>query len=168
MNFFQRYLDPSEILGEFLFGAIMVLTFTLGASVAGGFEEGLLLAALGCNVAWGVIDGVLLVMSNRYGRRREQQERGETAPMPFTREDGGTLVAVFLLVVSSALIAALPFFAIADPHLALRVSNALMIALLFGAGWRYGRHIEVRPWLSGLVLSAIGVALVAIAIRLGG
>lgn len=168
MNFFQRYLDPSEILGEFLFGAIMVLTFTLGASVAGGYETGLLLAALGCNVAWGVIDGVLLVMSNRYGRRRAQQERGEAAPMPFTREDAGTLVAVFLLVVSSALLAGLPFLAIADPHRALRASNALMIVLLFVAGWRYGRHIAMRPWLAALVLTSIGVALVAIAIRLGG
>ena len=168
MNFVRRYLDPSEILGELLFGAIMVLTFTLGASVAGGYETGLLLAALGCNVAWGVIDGVLLVMSNRYARRREQRERNGAVSMPFTGEDAGVLVAVFLLVVSSALLAALPFLLIADPHLALRVSNASMIVLLFAAGWRYGRHIDVRPWLSGLVLAVIGVALVAIAIRLGG
>ncbi|HVH18655.1 MAG TPA: hypothetical protein VNF72_10175 [Myxococcota bacterium] len=168
MSFLQRYLDPSEILGEFLFGAIMVLTFTLGASVAGGYEKGLLLAALGCNVAWGVIDGVLLVMSNRYARRRDQRERTQPTSMPFTRADSGTLFAVFLLVVSSAIPAALPFFVIADPHQALRASNALMIVLLFVAGWRYGRHIDTRPWLAGLVLAVIGVALVAIAIALGG
>jgi VIT1/CCC1 family predicted Fe2+/Mn2+ transporter len=73
MGFFLRYLDPSEILGELLFGLIMVLTFTLGASVAGGYERGLILAATGCNVAWGVIDGVLVVMGGRYVRRRRGQ-----------------------------------------------------------------------------------------------
>jgi hypothetical protein len=168
MSFIQRHLDPSEILGEFLFGAIMVLTFTLGAAVAGGYETGLLLAALGCNVAWGVIDGVLLVMSRRYERRNEHRERGRPMPLAFTGGDWGVLVAVFLVVVSSALPAALPFFAIADAHLALRASNALMIVLLFVAGWRYGRHVDMRPWLSALILTAIGGALVAIAIALGG
>jgi hypothetical protein len=168
MSFFARYLDPSEILGEFLFGAIMVLTFTLGAAAAGGYEKGLLLAALGCNVAWGVIDGVLLVMSNRYARRRDQRDLANPVSMRFAGEDWGTLVSVFLLVVSSTIPAALPFFAIPDPQLALRVSNALMIALLFVAGWRYGRHVDMRPWLSGLILAAIGSALVGIAIALGG
>ncbi len=57
-----RTLEPAESLGEIVFGLIMVLTFTLGAAVAGGYERGLLLAAVGCNVAWGVIDAVLFVM----------------------------------------------------------------------------------------------------------
>lgn len=163
MSFFTRHLDPSEILGEFLFGAIMVLTFTLGAAAAGGYEKGLLLAAILCNVAWGVIDGVLLVMSNRYGRRRDGHHVGA-----ITREDGATMFAVFLLVVGSAVPAALPFLVFPDPHQALRASNALMVVVLFAAGWRYGHHIGMRPWLSALVLTAIGVSLVAIAIPLGG
>jgi hypothetical protein len=53
MSFIQRHLDPAEILGELLFGLIMVLTFTLSAAAAGGYERGLLLEAIGCNVAWG-------------------------------------------------------------------------------------------------------------------
>ena len=69
-SFIHRYLDPAESLGEVLFGLIMVLTFTLGAAVAGGYKRGLLLAAVGCNVAWGVIDGVLFVLSGRFERRR--------------------------------------------------------------------------------------------------
>ena len=168
MSFIRDQLDPSEILGELLFGAIMVLTFTLGASVAGGYEKGLLLAAVGCNVAWGVIDGVLVVMSHRYERRRDALERAQPASISFAGADWATGFAVFLLVVGSALPAALPFLVIPDPHQALRVSNALMLAVLFVAGWIYGRHIDMRPWLAGLILTAIGTALVAIAVALGG
>ena len=213
MSFIARHLDPAEILGEFLFGAIMVLTFTLGAAVAGGYERGLLLAAVLCNVAWGVIDGVLVVLSNRYARRRrgslvrairnapdeqaaldaireevaeadvrakpEDLEqlyrslhvflaRADAVPMRLTGGDWITGFAVFLLVVGSAVPAALPFFVIPDPHQALRASNALMIVVLAAVGWQYGRHIGVRPWLSALVLTAIGVGLVALAIPLGG
>ena len=58
-----------------------------------------------------------------------------------------TGLAVFLLVVAPALPAALPFFVIADPQQALRASNALLVVLLFVIGWRWGRHIEMRPWL---------------------
>ena len=70
MSFFERYLDPAESLGEILFGLIMVLTFTLGAAVAGGWERGLILAAVGCNVAWGIIDGALFLMSRLFERSR--------------------------------------------------------------------------------------------------
>jgi len=69
----HRYLEPVDSLGEILFGLIMVLTFTLGASLAGGHERGLMLAAIGCNVAWGVIDGVLFVLGSRLERRRRNR-----------------------------------------------------------------------------------------------
>jgi hypothetical protein len=61
-----RYLDPASRLGEVLFGLIMVLSVTLTArlTVAEGPEgmHQLVLAAIGCNVAWGLIDGVMYVM----------------------------------------------------------------------------------------------------------
>jgi hypothetical protein len=67
-------IDPGERLGEILFGLIMVLSFTLGASVelAGDREatRELLIAALGCNVAWGVIDAALCLMSRLSERGR--------------------------------------------------------------------------------------------------
>lgn len=68
------WLDPSERLDEVLFGLIMTLTFTLGSGLTA--EEGpegvrqLLLAALGCNVAWGLIDGVMCVMQRVSERAR--------------------------------------------------------------------------------------------------
>jgi VIT1/CCC1 family predicted Fe2+/Mn2+ transporter len=56
----------------------MVLTCTLGASVLAGSidREGLritLIAALGCNIAWGIIDAALYVMGNVFVRRRNQR-----------------------------------------------------------------------------------------------
>ncbi|HEX5398513.1 MAG TPA: VIT family protein, partial [Verrucomicrobiae bacterium] len=80
-TFAQRHLDPASRLGEILFGLIMVLgaTLTAGLTVAEG-EKGvreLLKAALGCNVAWGIIDGVMYVMNcvtERSGKARLIQE----------------------------------------------------------------------------------------------
>lgn len=66
------YLEPAESLGEIIFGLIMVLSFTLGARLFApeGSAHELLLAAIGCNLAWGVIDGVLYVMNAMFERGR--------------------------------------------------------------------------------------------------
>jgi hypothetical protein len=59
-------------LGEVIFGLIMVLivTLTAGFTAAEGSAgvRQLLLAALGCNVAWGIIDGVMYVMTSVVAR----------------------------------------------------------------------------------------------------
>jgi hypothetical protein len=55
----KRVLDPVERSSEVLFGLIMALTFTGAISAAeGGREEVrlLLVGAITCNVAWGVVD----------------------------------------------------------------------------------------------------------------
>ena len=70
----HRYLDPGETLGEVLGGLIMALTFTLGARLLtadGQYEaHGLVLAIVGCNMAWGVVDATLLVLNNLFYRSR--------------------------------------------------------------------------------------------------
>jgi hypothetical protein len=61
----KRVLEPIERISEVLFGLIMVLTFTCSFSVAeAGRAEvrSLLFGALGCNLAWGVIDGIMYLM----------------------------------------------------------------------------------------------------------
>jgi hypothetical protein len=61
----KRFLEPHERIAEVLFGLIMVLTFTgsLGVATAGRSEiRTMLVGALGCNLAWGIIDGVLYLM----------------------------------------------------------------------------------------------------------
>lgn len=62
----RRVLDPSERIAEVLFGLIMVLTFTGSLSIAEAGRDDvrtMLVGALGCNIAWGIIDGVLYLMS---------------------------------------------------------------------------------------------------------
>src|SRR5271169_2448437 len=62
----KRLLDPMERVSEILFGLIMVLTFTCSFSVAGAGRtevRQMLLGALGCNLAWGIIDAVFYLMS---------------------------------------------------------------------------------------------------------
>lgn len=61
----KRALDPNARLSEALFGLIMVLTFTCSLSVAESGRDdvrAMLIGALGCNFAWGVIDGVFYLM----------------------------------------------------------------------------------------------------------
>jgi len=72
-RFTERHLDPASRLGEILFGFIMVLTVTLtaGFSVADGKRgvRQLLLAAVGANVAWGIIDAAMYIMNAMVVRR---------------------------------------------------------------------------------------------------
>ena len=61
----KRVLDPIDRVSEILFGLIMVLTFTGSLSVAQAGREDvrtMLFGALGCNLAWGIIDGVFYLM----------------------------------------------------------------------------------------------------------
>ena len=70
----HRHLDPGTTLAELIFGLLMVLTFTLGARLLGPDEptdgRELMIAAIGCNIAWGIIDGFLFVLGNVYERLR--------------------------------------------------------------------------------------------------
>jgi len=61
----KRVLEPVERISEVLFGLIMVLTFTGSLSIAESGRDdvrAMLIGALGCNIAWGIIDGVLYLM----------------------------------------------------------------------------------------------------------
>src|SRR5690349_10299385 len=61
----KRVLDPIDRVSEVLFGLIMVLTFTGSLSVAEAGRDdvrAMLVGALGCNLAWGIIDAVLFLM----------------------------------------------------------------------------------------------------------
>src|SRR5437868_11906862 len=63
----RRVLEPIERVSEVLFGLIMVLTFTGSLSVAEAGREDIrtmLIGALGCNLAWGIIDALLYLMGN--------------------------------------------------------------------------------------------------------
>jgi hypothetical protein len=72
-----RVLDPIARISEVLFGLIMALTFTGTISVATADREEirtLLIAVIGCNIAWGLVDAVMFLMS-------ATAERGHTELM---------------------------------------------------------------------------------------
>lgn len=59
-------LNPVDRISEVLFGLIMVLTFTGAISASTDAREDvreLLWAALGCNVAWGLVDAIMYLMN---------------------------------------------------------------------------------------------------------
>ena len=62
----DRILEPVERLSEILFGLIMALTIIGAVSVATAdrFQiRTMVIAALGCNVAWGIIDAGMYLMT---------------------------------------------------------------------------------------------------------
>lgn len=217
-SFFHRYLEPVDRLNEVLFGLLMVLTFTLTAGFAVGTgpeaTRELLVATLGCNLAWGIIDGAMYLMGSLLERGRRaravaavkeapddatafaaiegalegtlaalatQEERARLYPVirdvvrrfphegvRLYRDDLYGAVASGVLVVLSTVPAALPFLVIDEPWRALRVSNLLLVALLFGVGHQWGRHAHTSPWRAGFAFLGAGLVLVAVAIALGG
>jgi hypothetical protein len=218
IGFFSRHLSAGERLGELMFGMIMTLTFTLTAGfVVGDGRDAareLLIATIGCNIAWGIIDGGLLVLGRvfdrgRYARiaqvvRSSPSEDTAVAAVaaeldatlePVTAADSRTALyreiagrirgglaartgvrgedwlaafAVFWLVVFASLPAALPFAFIDEPWLAMRVSNAILIVLVFVIGYRWALHTSINPWRGASVLTAFCIAMVAAAIAFGG
>src|SRR5512139_2083949 len=171
-SFASRHLDPASHMGEMLIGI------------------------LGCNLAWGIIDGVLYVLGQVFDRGRirrigfhlrqsasddearrmvaaeldetlepmtdeparrnlydaivERVRRVPAAPNSVTRDDMLGALAACWVVFACSIPAVLPFLFLDDPELALRISNAILIGLLFFVGWRAALHTLVRPWLAGL------------------
>jgi len=69
----RRILEPTERFSEILFGLIMVLTFTGSLSVATSGREDvkeMLIGAIGCNLAWGIVDAIMYVMNSLAERGR--------------------------------------------------------------------------------------------------
>ncbi len=70
-----RVLDPVSRISEIIFGVLMALSFTgsLNAATAGHQEvRTMMLTALGCNLAWGLVDAVMYLVATLTGRTRNQ------------------------------------------------------------------------------------------------
>lgn len=62
----NRILSPLERFSEIVFGLIMVLSFACAISVAEAGRDDLramLIGAIGCNLAWGIIDAAFYLIS---------------------------------------------------------------------------------------------------------
>ena len=60
-------LDPTDRFSEVVFGVIMAMTSTGTVSVANAGQQDirdLLYAAVGCNLAWGIVDAVMYVITS--------------------------------------------------------------------------------------------------------
>src|SRR4051794_18546741 len=61
----NRLLNPIERITEILFGLVMALSFTCAISVTESDHadvKQMLFGAIGCNIAWGVIDAIMCLM----------------------------------------------------------------------------------------------------------
>ena len=208
-------LDPIDRISEVLFGLIMVLTSTstLSVATAGRAEVGtMIMGALGCNLAWGIIDAALYLMGSLEERGRnllmlravrqagsaEEARRLMTAELPeslasvlsqgeadslrqkllllaeppahpgLTKDDALKAAAICLWVFASTFPVVVPFLFIGEVQPALRLSNAIAIAMLFVCGYAFARCTGLRPWPTGLLMVAIGCAMVGVAVMLGG
>jgi VIT1/CCC1 family predicted Fe2+/Mn2+ transporter len=211
----KRVLEPNERISEVLFGLIMVLTFTGSLSVAEAGREDIrtmLIGALGCNIAWGIIDGVLYLMGSLAAKGRNlmtlhavlkaddpqraqrlisdalpsviasilqpaeletMRQRLQKLPEPpalarLGGSDWWGALGVFLLVFLSTFPVTVPFIFMQNATSAMRISNAIAIAMMFIAGVAYGRSVGRSPWLFGLSMVVLGGVLVALTIALGG
>lgn len=85
-----------------------------------------------------------------------------------TGEDWRGATGVFLLVFLSTLPVVVPFMFMQNARLALHISNVIAIVLLFGAGHMLAGYAGMHRIRTGLCMVAIGAALVALTIALGG
>ena len=71
----ERLLDPIDRVSEILFGLIMAVTIigALSIAAAGRSEvRTILFAALGCNLAWGLVDAVMYLVRTLTERTRNR------------------------------------------------------------------------------------------------
>ena len=210
-----RLLDPIDRNSEILFGLFMVLTFTGTLSVATAGTQDvrtMLIAAIGCNAAWGFVDGVMYVLRNMVARGRKvalvrmvrAADRPEDAhrliaaemaalagahdsaglerirqwivaqPLPETHRVRPTVgdlrgaLGVFALVFASTFPVVLPFVFVADMRVAMRISGAIAIVMLFLCGANWGRYAGGSPWRTGAVMVVLGALIQSVVIALGG
>jgi hypothetical protein len=196
---FGSVLDPMERISETLFGLIMALTFICSLGIATGASisiQTMLIGALGCNLAWGVVDGGLYLLARINNRgdkiltlralrrapdpetarlvianalppelaavlpseqlelvRQKLQQLPEPSPGPrLTKRDWTGALGLCLLSFFSTFPVIIPFLLMSDARLALRVSYAVAIVMLFCCGYVFiagcalGRRV-FRWWL---------------------
>ncbi len=92
--------------------------------------------------------------------------RAEPKAIGLHREDVVGAVAVTLL----AIVAELPSLLLAPNNIALaiRLSNAVSFLVVFATGYSWGIHTGSNPWKTGLLLASVCLAMVLVAIVVGG
>jgi VIT1/CCC1 family predicted Fe2+/Mn2+ transporter len=115
----------------------------------------------------------MYIMSAMLDRATTARERAaaQAGPIERTRlhaEDVKGALACAWLVIASTFPVVVPFIFFDDAQFAIRLSNALLIVMLFLVGYQWGGYANVGKWISGAIFTVVGLFLVALAIALGG
>src|SRR5262245_49195793 len=105
----QRVLDPIERTSEVLFGLIMVLTLTNALRLTEGGQadvKSVLDGAIACNLAWGLVDAVMYVMTNFMERARNRATLRAVRSASSAEAAHGRILAALPQPVSAVLTAA--------------------------------------------------------------
>jgi hypothetical protein len=92
-------LSPFERASEIVFGVLMAISVTAAFEITAGGEldvRELMIGALGCNLAWGLIDGVMYLLQQQFERHRNHrtlQELRSTSAAATHRPLPGLLAA---------------------------------------------------------------------------
>ena len=211
----EPVLNVVDRVSEMLFGLFMALTFVGAVSVADAGREDLramFAAALGCNLAWGLVDAVMYLVRTVTDRGRSltlvrsvrsaaDPETGRTlierslprwaaclfstteleairgrmvahpsvpARPALRRDDLVAALAIFLMVVVSTFPVTLPFALISDLRAAMITSRLIALGMLFFGGLALGHYAGYGSWKVGLMMVALGTALVGAIMALGG
>ena len=160
-----RLLDPLDRVSEILFGLIMAVTIvgSLSIATAGHTEvRAVLIGALGCNVAWGLVDAVMYVL-------RGVAERARQGQPSLRRRDFLEAAGIFALVVLATFPVVLPFIFLDDTARAMTVSRVTTLVMLFLAGMAFGRYAgHAHPMRLGVAMAVFGALLIAAVMALGG
>ena len=162
----RRLLDPVDRVSEILFGLIMAVTIvgSLSVATAGRNDVSVVLwGALGCNLAWGLVDAVMFLVRTATERTRNSEPH-VLRPRHFVEAFG-----IFVAVVIATFPVVAPFMVIGDVVQAMHVAQAITLVMLFFAGFALGRYAGyARPARTGLLMSAFGAVLITIVKALGG
>jgi hypothetical protein len=212
----EPILNPVDRVSEVLFGLFMALTFVGAVSVteAGRSDiRAMLAAAIGCNLAWGLVDAVMYLVRTMTGRGRTitlvravraaadaetgrslirralsrhiaaglaaeseiEAFRGRIVALSsvperptLKKDDWLAALAVFLLVVGATFPVVLPFLLTQDVALAKAASRIVALIMLFFGGLALGRYAGYGSWKVGFSMMALGTAVVAAVMALGG
>lgn len=173
--------------------AQMLLVVALGCSLGGGLSSGLLwvLEDLSRDAGRRDFDARLRAAEQSaidqararvelasYGRLEPEEvarivdalaTRGGDRPLPLVDLDRSNLrvtAACVLYNTTALVLASIPFVFVSDWQLALRVSNVVILAMLFIVGFRWGKRLHANPWRSGLALLVLGLLLVSVSLAM--
>ena len=173
-------------------GTRATLYMAFGCNVAWGFTDAVMYV-----VSAAIVNGRSIRMVQRLRETSIRARPGASSPMPCRaprgqdrpetidafRKDLATVslprsslsarefvgaVGVFAIVVLATFPVVLPFILFQDLPVAMRVSNALALAVLYGYGHLLGSYTGGRAWRYGLSFAALGAGLVAVIMALGG